>query len=179
MVNKLPVTLDPEKLSTRRASFKGKLPLSAFHRLSASIIDTEGDVDIVLDFDLRHDGLKVVDGLAKVTLSLNCQRCLSPISVPLELPFRYGFVMTPEKADLLEGDDLEPVIMDENGLVRTVDLIEDELMLAVPLVPRHAIELCDASATQYLVDETEAPQKSAENPFAVLKNMKNQTQKPH
>ena len=60
--------------------------------------------------------------------------------------------------------------LDENGEVNLRELVEEEFLLSIPLIPRHELEDCPASADSVwgeLPEELEKP-----NPFDVLKQLK-------
>ena len=108
---------------------------------------------------------------ATAAVWLTCQRCLQPFEQPLALDTRVRFVRDEAKAEALDAELEEDVL----ALPRWLDLrtlIEDELLLALPLVPRH--EQCPqplpASAGD-LADDVEAPPERP-NPFAVLQALK-------
>jgi uncharacterized protein len=111
---------------------------------------------------------------AQVQLTLQCQCCLAPVSVFVEAQRRFVFVNDENDAELLD----EEVPEDCDVLVLTAklnaqELIEDELLMAQPLVPRH--EVCPrplrvvskADAEGELKDEPDKP-----HPFAVLAQLK-------
>ena len=105
---------------------------------------------------------------ASTRIALQCQRCLHPVDTTLEFDRRIRFVRGEEEAATLDAD-LEDDVL---ALTRALDLrelIEDELLLALPLVPRH--ELCP---TPLSVAEEDAPQSPDDrpNPFAVLAGLK-------
>jgi uncharacterized protein len=109
--------------------------------------------------------------LARPTVWLTCQRCLQPVAVPLSVDRTLCFVDGEDEAARLDEDrDDEDVL----ALSRAVDLralVEDELIMALPLVPRH--EACP----QQLPWSAEAePQESAADrqahPFAALEALK-------
>jgi uncharacterized protein len=73
---------------------------------------------------------------AGTVLNLVCQRCLQPMAVPLELDSKLRFVADEAQAEALDEHSEEDVL----ALTAALDLhelVEDELILALPLVPRH------------------------------------------
>ena len=108
---------------------------------------------------------------AECLLPLTCQRCLQAVEVPLSLRHSYRFVS--DEASAAEAD----IDADEDVLVstRSLDvpaLIEDELLLALPLVPRH-----EGACPQPLVAPVDAADlasatASRDNPFDMLAALK-------
>lgn len=103
---------------------------------------------------------------ARARLALVCQRCLGPVDTPLEAGRSFMFVADEDTAARLDAETEDDVMV----LTRALDLralVEDELLLALPLVPRH--ELCPQPLP--LEHGDEAGQAPA-NPFAALAALK-------
>ena len=97
-----------------------------------------------------------------------CQRCLQPFSTLVEIDRSFRFVPTESEAEALDTDSEDDVLA-LGPSFDLIELIEDELLLAWPLVPRH--ERCAQPAHQ-------ADAEPAESPFAVLANLKGRAAKP-
>lgn len=72
----------------------------------------------------------------QATVWLTCQRCLQPFALPLALDQRIRFVRDEAQAEALDAEIEDDVL----ALSRSFDLralVEDELLLALPIVPRH------------------------------------------
>jgi uncharacterized protein len=112
---------------------------------------------------------------ARATVWQTCQRCLEPVAETLDIDRSLRFVAGEDEAARLDEDSEEDVL----ALTRTLDLVslvEDELILALPLVPRH--EACPNPLEMPRSDtepgRTVAPghAPAEEHPFAVLKALK-------
>jgi uncharacterized protein len=104
---------------------------------------------------------------AEARLSLQCQRCLGPVPVALDVRRSFLFVADEDAAALADADSEHDVL----ALTRALDLrelVEDELVLALPLVPRH--EVCQVPLP--LTENPEEPQHEEPNPFAALAVLK-------
>ena len=99
---------------------------------------------------------------------LPCQRCLEPVSYSVTAHIDVALVWNEDQAKALPGR-LDPWLVGEERMVLT-DLIEEELLLAMPLVALH-----DPCPTALPQDRGE-PEKheNADNPFAVLAKLKGQ-----
>lgn len=105
---------------------------------------------------------------AHTTLTMTCQRCLGPLEQPLELDCWLHFVPDEDTAAALDADSEHDVL----PLERALDLhalVEDELLLALPLVPRHA--QCP-DAVRLVFDADSPEQEDAPHPFAGLAALK-------
>ena len=163
----LPEIVDPWRMVQARRSFQGRLPLSALRRLATSLATTEGEVDYELDFGKDEFGVSGVRVRAIAALPLTCQRTLETFEFPVSIDARLGFIANEDDEAALPAG-YEPLLLDEGGL-RPADVIEDELILAVPIVPVRP-------GTQEMQhewkgsDPVEAEPKP--NPFAALKKAK-------
>jgi uncharacterized protein len=80
---------------------------------------------------------------------------------------RLAIVANEKQAELVSGD-REPMLVTD-GQLFLMDLIEDELILALPIIPRHPEGECPRDESQ---GGEEGGQRAAENPFAVLRSLK-------
>ncbi len=109
---------------------------------------------------------------AEAVLPMTCQRCLSPLDVALRVDRSFRFVA--DETSAAEQDD----VSEEDVLALTPEfdlptLVEDELLMALPIVPRH--EHCSAArSAKALQDAPLAPDSPLEkpNPFAVLAGLR-------
>jgi uncharacterized protein len=122
-------------LAKRGQVLEGTLALERFGRLSELLHSSEGEASARLEFRLGHDDMLQLQLQYAARLELTCQRCLE--SMVHEVNERIDFAVAetedslavlPQGVDLisLEGDRFQPAT-----------LIEDELIVSLPLVPRH------------------------------------------
>jgi uncharacterized protein len=99
-------------------------------------------------------------------VQMKCQRCLGAMEESVDAQYRFEFVKDEAAAEAYdaESDDLDALVHSRQFDLQ--ELIEDEMLMALPLASLH--ELCpEAGATAFL------PVDPKPNPFAVLKNLKN------
>lgn len=130
----LPAVLDAWRMVAARRCFEGTLPLSALPRLLGSLADREGDCRYALEFG--RDALQVnfLELRLEAKLPLICQRSLERFELPVRIVQRLGLIADEaQEAALPPG--YEAVLVDADGMLHPAELIEDELILAVPVVP--------------------------------------------
>ena len=170
-----PRRFDVQAFATDEASLAGEWPLETLPRLAASGIAWSIAAARPVLWSVRGARRKLANaGVhpalalgADATLSMQCQRCLEAVEVPLHVERELFFVEGEDAATALDEaseDDvlaLEPAI-DLRGLV------EDELLLALPLIPRH--EVCPQPLVGTVEDDVAAD--PGEHPFAALAALK-------
>lgn len=147
------------------------MPVAVFGRLRGALADGEGEVRYRLDFGRDELGTDYVDVHAQAPLTMVCQRTLEPFVLPVTVDSRLGLIRQErDEAGLPPG--CEPLLVPEDGRLHPADVIEDELLLALPLVPVNP----DSSLPEALAERGEPEQDEARahenNPFAVLRELK-------
>ena len=166
---RLPEALDAWRMVAARRGFEGVLPLASMTRLRDALADTEGNARVVIEFD--RDALQVpyVELRVEADLPLVCQRSLQRFLYPVRVVQRLGLIRGEAEEDALpEG--YEALLVGDDGALRPADLVEDELILAVPVVPV-------APGTE-VVERDWTPgdaEQQRTNPFAVLSSLKNKS----
>lgn len=167
----VPEVLDVWRMAAARRQFEGVLPLSRLARLRESLVDAEGEVHYALEFGRGDGSLKApafVEVRAQAALPLQCQRSLRRFLLPVQLVQRLGLIRR-EAEEVALPPGYEPLLVPEDGLVRPADLVEDELVLAVPLVPVAP----DTEPVQRQWPAGESMQEEAQaSPFAALAALK-------
>ena len=164
----LPRTIEPIKLVEQRVDLAGYIGLDRFDRLADTLLSNDGKVAVALRFDVDPQGVKFMAGTATATISQQCQRCLQPMQQPVNSDVSWGLVFSEEAAKQLPRH-YDPLILDGPEL-DVWAVIEDELMLSLPIVAYHPAEQCESSG-RYTSGE-EISVEPADNPFAVLASLK-------
>ncbi|MFA6229338.1 MAG: YceD family protein [Rhodanobacter sp.] len=154
-----------------RRSFEGTLPIATMRRLCEALAGTDGEVNYELDFGRDSLGVSYVDVRAQASLALLCQRTLEPFVMPITLDTRLGLIRQ-ERDEAGLPPDCEPLLVAENGRLNPADVIEDELLLALPLVPVNPDSSLPDEVTGHELEEDSAGEGRSENPFAVLRELK-------
>lgn len=142
-----PLRLDVARFARAGAGLEGQVPLQTMQRLCEGTCSVEGAAAGVVTWAARGSLREVPAGApelrlalqANTTVGLICQRCLQPLAVDLAIDRTFRFARDDE-----EAAQLDQVAEDEDVLAlgRPLDLLsllEDELIMALPIVPRHQV----------------------------------------
>ena len=169
-----PLKLDVAAFAAAAGKLQGAWPIAELPRLAASGheeagVSGEASWQAVGEQRAQRGGAPQVwlHLEAQATLALVCQRCLGPVATTLDARRSFLFVEDEERAAALDAELDDDVL----ALPRHLDLralVEDELLLALPLVPRHAV------CPQPLPHRNEEPAAEEErpNPFAALRTLR-------
>jgi uncharacterized protein len=160
----LPPVVDAWRMVAARRIFEGTLALGEFHRLRSSLVDADGDCRFVLEFGRDHLDLPFVEIRAEARLPLLCQRSLERFLQPVSIRQRLGLI-TQEAQESALPEGVEPLLLTDGAELNPIDLIEDELILALPVVP------IDPDSTLPEVDWADR-EEDKPNPFAALSALK-------
>jgi uncharacterized protein len=168
----------------------GALRVSQMPRMLAEVPADVPDRDTVFTWqaegstqpELQDDGTEAPQPYMRLAVHgsvwLMCQRCLTPYSQHLDVDATYRIVATEEEADEFPLDDDEIEVIVGSRQFNLVDLIEEELLLSLPLVPKHNVcpevhESLQSGAPDDEADESGAEAETGKpNPFAVLGKLK-------
>ena len=174
--------------SGREVGVTGFIPSRFFPRLlDLGVVDGHSDSKVALALTARWDmnsgagGFIRVQGEVEADLALTCRRCLEPLSLHVQSEIQVGIVQDEDAAQRLPSA-LEPMLESrlyaarsgrrEGQGVRVLDLLEEELLLAMPMAPSHEGDCGGSSGEAIQVGKasTEKDQCAARDPhpFAVL-----------
>jgi uncharacterized protein len=159
--------LDIGPLADGRAEVDFSIPLKEFPRVLPVLAAPEGTARGRVRFT-REGGIAVAEVDLTADVVLLCQRCLSPLSWPVKSSGRAALVATAAAADRVPPD-LEAVMAPEYQ-ISIRDLVEEELLLALPLVPRHENDKCAGvrAGTSAEQSSSEGPAGETHRPFGQL-----------
>jgi DUF177 domain-containing protein len=157
--------LDVDRLSHGEAEVGFEVPLAELPRLRSRIAGIGGSVRGTARFGRQSDFAMAELSLAgKATLQ--CQRCMQPMEWDLGSTTHVALILA--EADAAEvPEELEPVLARE-GRISAGELVEEELLLALPIVPlhEHAGECAVPPSAGLLAEE--GPEHTTQRPFAGL-----------
>lgn len=174
----VPEKLDLAVFARDGASLEGEWPATTLQRLADSAApESPASGWPAVRWRLKGEVRQPKGGTAQIWLhlaaeaevALTCQRCLQPVEEALEVDRWIRFVDTEAEAAALDADSDDDVL----ALPRHLDareLLEDELLLALPLVPRH--EECPQPLVHQDEGAAEEVEEERPNPFAKLAALK-------
>lgn len=127
---------DLQSLGVRRAELGGRLEVRDMERLRGLLASDDGAVEAKLAFRRDGEGWLTVRLEIGGDLRLTCQRCLEPFTYAVDEDVELALLESPAlESRLPEG--YEPIVLEGNRL-QPAQLIEDELIVSLPLAPKHA-----------------------------------------
>lgn len=155
--------IEVKRLAEARADIDFDIPLAELPGLKSVHAGVTGSVSGRVHFAPRHELV-----VAQLTLSgsatLECQRCRQPLQLPLSSKVQVALLAREAEAQGVP-EELEPVLA-PGGRTSIGELITEELLLSLPIVPLHEGEAGCSSAA-----EPESPQGETHKPFAQLAEM--------
>ena len=169
MRDRLPDTIDTASLKTLGREYRGALSVADMTRLVEAVRDTDvPELEVRLQVERDAGGVRCVQGEIAGVLHLTCQRCLDQLEFPVRIAFKSALVRSEAEAERL-ADGYDPLLIEDDRLV-VRDLIEDELLLALPGFPQHGEAQC--ALPEYQAGTSEAAVDEKPSPFAALADLK-------
>jgi uncharacterized protein len=177
--SQLPSRIEPFKWADQGFQWSGQVPLSRFTRIAREASEPVEGQWVQVDCRLYMDDYQRIawlDGTLAATVPMTCQRCLEPVEVSIATQVHMALLTDEKQAGRLD-EDADFVILSEEQVVHGVDdvqtielieLLEDELLLSVPISPRH--EACENKHQPVVEDEPELIKR--DNPFEALASLK-------
>lgn len=161
----IPNKVSAASVLTHAHEFSGELTVKSLERLKQAIAGEQGSIEARLVTE-RNNGVARVHGSIGGSLGLACQRCQKRFDWPLQLLVDLRLVFSDqEEAAALHGSDPYRV---ENDELPLRELVEDEVLLALPMLAR-----CETCENVVPASSAKAKQPVAtrrDNPFAALKD---------
>ena len=143
------------------------IPLAELPRVSRDLTSTEGEARGRVRFS-RQLGQSVADLEVSAQPEVVCQRCMQPMHWPVKVKSRVALVSDYDAADRVPQE--MEIFLVEGDSVSVRDLVDEEVMLALPNVPRHGEDSECARQEVRLPGEPDEPdvEPDTQKPFAQL-----------
>ncbi len=170
--NELPANIMLDKWADIGFHWQGELAVAGFSRLAKQVLNAADTLAVTAHL-AKDDGILWLNYSVAGSVTVACQRCLSPLII--DVSGDYGMALLYSEDDIARIDDAEFVLISEvlgsenRRMLPIKDLLEDELLLTLPLSPRH--DDCDMYV-ESVGDEIADATEEKENPFAALASLK-------
>lgn len=166
MRDKLRQRYQIHKEVSRSSYFQSQLNVADLPRLCELLATDQGEIAINFEFQKsEYDSIALLTGQIEAQLQVECQRCLEPMDTSLQFDFK---LLVDANDEIVRESRLDTVYS-EDGFINIFEVIEDEVILSLPLVPMHQHETCNE---YWLAADENLEPAIKENPFSVLKSLK-------
>lgn len=165
----IPQCLDPFKYIGTGLELAGNIALERFSRLDGLLANQKGNVKVLLRFFRDEQKIAVISGTVETQVALVCQRCTELDKVLIASEFRFALLRNEEGIRNLP-ESYEPIVLEEPEL-DIYELIEEELILSLPIVYYHEEGSCSEVLKNVLGDANVKAEEKP-NPFSILEKLK-------
>jgi len=169
MQNMLKRTYSVKKERSQKNTYTGVIAETECSRLSESVVEILQPIDVNFNIFDGYAELPEIKGHYKASVSLKCQRCMETYSTVIENNFHF-YIGREDHID--DGSLVYEVVNSEDGdLLDIILVVEDDVILNLPLIPKH-----EKDCNDYLLELNQKADKEEikikKNPFAVLEGLK-------
>lgn len=159
--------IDSLSFAENGRQISGKVPIAELPRLLEMLEDTQGTLEFTVRGGTDKQGNPFLDISISGNCRLRCQRCLSGMDYAVRHQVRLLLrdQVSLDALDMAGGeeDEIDSIPADNN--LDVLDLLEEEILLSLPIAPRHEPGVC--SMADGVIKHIEE-----KNPFAVLSKLK-------
>ena len=165
----LPITIEPKRLARNGETLAGQYAIHEMQRLGGLLHDHSGQVLFRLEFSMdKRQNIPFIRGKIEAQVNITCQRCLSCMEFRINNPVHLA-IASDRAGSLPLSNEYEPLQIEEES-ISLQGLIEDELILAIPISAMHNADECNATELLNAINNT-----TGNNPFAVLDKLARQS----
>jgi uncharacterized protein len=169
----LPTLIDPRKLANQGIVLEGEFHAQHLPRLGQAVTSIETPLSALVKFGVDEARAKVVSGTLSISVSVVCQRCLDPVTIALSTDFSAQVIWSEDQLVNVPSDREPWIVVDKMASLN--ELLEDEILLALPLVNYHEIGKCTGDT--FLSEDGRSNKEEddeivADNPFNILQQLK-------
>ena len=170
MSREYPDWISPNRAAEGKRIFSGTIPLSRMKRLAALLVEATGEASFTAAFRTDLDQRIVIDLTVEAALPLICQASLEVYDEQVKRRSELA-VIEDDSEQFNLPDNYEPVLT-ENGRLAIASLVEDELLLGLPHIPRKpGLQKVEYSTGGQAISSESPQEGSNKNPFSVLQDM--------
>ena len=163
-IEAVPGVIEPARFARDQSLVTGALALTRLPRLAEILFDHEGSVRYSVEGYRTARGEPALHMSLTADLGARCQRCLERIPLHLDIARDIILLAQVRALEQADDDDEDTDAIPHTNTLDLLDLIEEEVVLSLPMVPRHPDEGCSARPA--------APSGERDSPFSVLAGLK-------
>jgi len=158
--------IDPQRFARDGATLSGEVSPARLGRLQDELVDNDGTVRYRVSGFLSERGDPALRLELSGQLGLRCQRCLGRLAFTLEVDRDLVFASSAHEFEQREDEDDGVDVIPLVPRLDLLQLIEDEVLLSMPMAPRHLDGACEGQQAQ------QRGRSSSASPFAALAKLK-------
>lgn len=169
---RLPRLVAARKFAQQGVVLEGQIAVQELKRLAQSVQSIDAPVEARLQFDTDGSGHRTIEGSLLAQVHATCERCMQGVPLTLQSEMAVAMISSDEAAKQLPKE-LEPWLIDPDAVDADLyEAVEDELLLALPMVVYHDYPCIDDSLySSGEAEQSEMPEDKP-NPFQVLEKLK-------
>ena len=145
----------------------GKVPVAEMPRLLDALGDSQGTLEYLIRGSIDKQGFSVLDVSISGSCQLCCQRCLGAMEHAVRINTRL-LLRDQASLDALDSggedeEEFDSILADPH--LDVLDLLEEEILLSLPIAPKHELGVCQVAGGGDAREEEK-------NPFAALAKLK-------
>jgi uncharacterized protein len=148
----------------------GEVPVAELPRLLDLLENPQGILSYTVRGGVDKQGNPLLDVSIAGSCRLRCQRCLHGMEYPVQLESRL-LLRDQDSLDVLDDEEEEFDSILAESQLDVLNLLEEEILLSLPIAPRHELGGCQAADDEN-VTKAGNPLKEERHPFAVLAKLK-------
>ena len=168
----LPTALDVRNEAARGTVIRGYVALSELHRLGGLLASGQGRAQVTCRFHRDDQNRSLAALRVSADLQVVCQRCLDIMTVNVNSETELAAVSDDEQARQLPNR-FAPLLV-AGGKCNLWELVEDELILDLPIVAYHETTSCRRLPDAYSGQRPDLPATGGESPFRILERLRSQ-----
>lgn len=169
MSREYPDWISPERAAEGKRVYSGTIPLSRMKRLAALIVDASGEAAFSAAFKTDLDHRVIIDLQVEAALPLVCQASLEVYDERVNR--RSELAVIAHESEQFDLPEIYEPVLTENGRLAIAGIVEDELLLGLPTIPRKLGLQPVEFSTGGKKPAGEKRQDAKENPFSALQDM--------
>lgn len=168
----LPEFISLKELTLNESVLQGSVPLAKMSRLQDSLAKIDEILMVSLRFGTDTEGWRTIKGEVRGQVTLTCQRCMQQMKVAIGSDMALAIVANEQQGEELP-EHYDPLLAVEDT-ISLYQIIEDEVLIALPLVAKHSEEECPIKL-QNSSETGHNTRSDRKNPFEVLATLKDKS----